>query len=73
MDNLREDLRYAIRSLLKNRSFTIVALIVLSLGIGANSAIFSVVYSVLLKPLPYRDADRLLIANVSLPEHRDLA
>ena len=73
MDNLREDLRYAIRSLLKNRSFTIVALIVLSLGIGANSAIFSVVYSVLLKPLPYRDADRLLIANVSLPERRDLA
>src|SRR5262249_47616539 len=72
MGGLREDLRYAIRSLLKNRTFTVIALIVLSLGIGANSAIFSVVYSVLVKPVPYRDADRLLIANISYPERKDL-
>jgi putative ABC transport system permease protein len=58
--------------LLKNPGFTLVAVITLSLGIGANTAVFSVVYAVLLKPLPYKDAERIIIARVSPPDFRDL-
>jgi putative ABC transport system permease protein len=60
MSILMQDLRYAVRMLYKNRSFTIVALIVLTLGIGANSAIFSFVNGILLRSLPYSNPERLV-------------
>jgi putative ABC transport system permease protein len=72
MQTLFQDLRYGTRMLLKNPGFAMVAVITLALGIGANTAIFSVVYGVLLKPLPYRDADRIVIANISPPDFRDV-
>src|SRR6266545_1692566 len=57
---LWQDVRYGIRMLAKHLAFTVVAVLMLGLGIGANTAVFSVVYSVMLKPLPYRAPDRLV-------------
>src|SRR5437867_3745159 len=57
----RKDLQYAVRALARNPTFTISAILTLALGIGANTAIFSVVDAALLRPLPYPDADRIVL------------
>jgi putative ABC transport system permease protein len=64
METLLKDLRYGFRSLIKHPSFTAIVIITLALGIGASTAIFSVVNSVVLRRLPYTDADRI----VAIPE-----
>src|SRR5215467_5136852 len=61
MHNLVRDIRFAVRSFLKSPGVTAVALLSLAIGIGANTAIFSIVSALLLRPLPYQDADRLVI------------
>ncbi len=57
---LGQDLRYGLRSYIRNPSFTLVAVLALAVGIGANTAIFSVVSAIILRPLPYQGADRLV-------------
>jgi hypothetical protein len=65
MTNIAADLRYAVRSLLKAPSFALVGGLTLALGIGANVAMFSVIDTVLLRPLPYPDSDRLVTFTAS--------
>ena len=67
MEQLIQDLRYGVRGFLRQPAFTIAAILALALGIGANTAVFSVVYGVLLKPLPFPEPDRLVLVHDTYP------
>jgi len=73
LDGARQEVRQALRALGASPATTAVAVLTLALGIGANVALFSVVNAVLLRPLPYAEADRLMVVGgVSLPDFEDL-
>ena len=68
VESAARDVKYAVRQLWRNPGFTVVVIITLALGVGATTAIFSVVNGVVLKPLPYPDPERLLEVKLSLPD-----
>lgn len=71
VDELRQNLRYAVRTLVKNPAFTATVVIILAMGIGANAAVFAVTYGILMRPLPYRDPSRLVVLNLLLRDGSD--
>ncbi|HTJ94937.1 MAG TPA: hypothetical protein VL424_17735, partial [Pararobbsia sp.] len=68
-----QDIRYALRTLLRSKGFATVAILCLGFGIGLNATIFSVVDGVLLKPYPYTDPDRILVVGEQKPKAHDQA
>jgi putative ABC transport system permease protein len=71
MGSLGQDIRYAVRTLWKAHTFTAITVLALALGIGANSAIFTVVNSVLLRPLPFQEPERLYSISTIIPDDPD--
>ena len=67
IESFGQDMRYAVRILRKDPGFTLVALLTLALGIGVNTAIFSVIYGVLIRPLPFKDGDRMIVVKQRAP------
>jgi putative ABC transport system permease protein len=65
LETLLQDLRYGLRAMLRNPGFAVVAVLTLGLGIGANTAVFSIIHATLLKPLPFRDPARLVLARAT--------
>jgi putative ABC transport system permease protein len=72
LEDFTQDLRYAARAQGKNPGFTSIVVLVLALGIGANAAMFSVAYGILLRPLPFADADRLALVDMNYGGREDV-
>ena len=68
MQGLRQDIRYAVRTLIKAPVFTLISVVTLALGIGANTAIFTLVNGLLLKPLPFAEPDELMMVHLLRPD-----